>query len=277
MIGNADPNAREVAKIAPHDRPRRSGRGGTGRPDRERSRRDLPRRTKPATIRSRAPACTAASTARAARRSCVSARTGTCCSTRTDRPARTRIAISLLSWRSSAAQPLRRTGEHGGEEGKLRRIGSNIRKQNSDAKAHRVVKNIIRYTDEESPRNEYPKKIVSPPQPVRLLQRRQPRGRGRDPRDRRFQVRVQDLPQVRLRAEVLFPGDGGHERGGPELPPVEALHGPVARLASTRIAERGGPRWTRPVSFRATAMLRSWPRSTSRSAPSPTPRPSSKA
>jgi hypothetical protein len=47
----------------------------------------------------------------------------------------------------------------------LRRIGSNIRKQNSDAKSHRVVKNIIRYTDEEPPRNEYPKKIVSPPQP----------------------------------------------------------------------------------------------------------------
>lgn len=47
----------------------------------------------------------------------------------------------------------------------MRRIGSNIRKQNSDAKAHRVIKNIIRYTTEEPPRNEYPKKIVSPPQP----------------------------------------------------------------------------------------------------------------
>lgn len=48
----------------------------------------------------------------------------------------------------------------------MRRIGSNIRKQNADAaKSHRVVRNIIRYTDEEAPRNEYPKRIVSPPAP----------------------------------------------------------------------------------------------------------------
>jgi hypothetical protein len=47
----------------------------------------------------------------------------------------------------------------------LRRIGSNIRKQNSDAKSDRIVKNIIRYTDEEKPKNEYPKKIVSPTEP----------------------------------------------------------------------------------------------------------------
>lgn len=47
----------------------------------------------------------------------------------------------------------------------MRRIGSNIRKQNSDAKAHRIVKNIIRYTTDEKPRNDYPKKIVSPPEP----------------------------------------------------------------------------------------------------------------
>jgi len=44
----------------------------------------------------------------------------------------------------------------------LRRIGSNIRKQSSDAKANRVVKNIIRYTDDERPRNDYPRRIVSP-------------------------------------------------------------------------------------------------------------------
>ncbi len=47
----------------------------------------------------------------------------------------------------------------------MRRIGSNIRKQNAEARSHRQVKNIIRYTDEEKPRNEYPKKIVSPPLP----------------------------------------------------------------------------------------------------------------
>ena len=47
----------------------------------------------------------------------------------------------------------------------MRRIGSNIRKQNSEAKANRIVRNIIRYTDNETPRNEYPKKIVSPVNP----------------------------------------------------------------------------------------------------------------
>ena len=44
----------------------------------------------------------------------------------------------------------------------MRRIGSNIRKQNSDAKAHRVVRNIIRYDDSEKARNDYPRRIVSP-------------------------------------------------------------------------------------------------------------------
>jgi hypothetical protein len=47
----------------------------------------------------------------------------------------------------------------------LRRIGSNIRKQNSDAKTNRIIRNIIRYTDSEKPRNDYPKKIVSPVTP----------------------------------------------------------------------------------------------------------------
>ncbi len=44
----------------------------------------------------------------------------------------------------------------------MRRIGSNIRKQSTDTKSNRVVKNIIRYTDDEKPRNDYPKRIVSP-------------------------------------------------------------------------------------------------------------------
>ena len=47
----------------------------------------------------------------------------------------------------------------------MRRIGSNIRKQNSDAKSHRIVKNIIPYRHEEKARSEYPKRIVSPPEP----------------------------------------------------------------------------------------------------------------
>lgn len=44
----------------------------------------------------------------------------------------------------------------------MRRIGSNIRKQNADQRANRVIRNIIRYTDDEKPRNEYPRKIISP-------------------------------------------------------------------------------------------------------------------
>lgn len=44
----------------------------------------------------------------------------------------------------------------------MRRIGSNIRKQNADPKANRVIKNIIRYSDDEEPRNEYPRRIISP-------------------------------------------------------------------------------------------------------------------
>ncbi len=45
----------------------------------------------------------------------------------------------------------------------MRRIGSNIRKQNTEEKIARMPKNIIRYTTEEKPSNEYPKRIVSPP------------------------------------------------------------------------------------------------------------------
>jgi hypothetical protein len=49
----------------------------------------------------------------------------------------------------------------------LRRIGSNIRKQNADAKANRPTRNIIRYSDAEKPRNDYPKRILSPTKPSR--------------------------------------------------------------------------------------------------------------
>ena len=51
------------------------------------------------------------------------------------------------------------------EERGLRRIGSNIRKQNQEAKQNRLSKNIIRYKDDEKPRNEYPKRIISPSAP----------------------------------------------------------------------------------------------------------------
>ena len=47
----------------------------------------------------------------------------------------------------------------------MRRIGSNIRKKTSDERSHRLTKNIIHYSADEKPKNDYPKKIVSPPYP----------------------------------------------------------------------------------------------------------------
>ena len=47
----------------------------------------------------------------------------------------------------------------------MRRIGSNIRKQNADARSNRPTRNIIRYTDDDKPRNDYPKRIISPTKP----------------------------------------------------------------------------------------------------------------
>ena len=44
----------------------------------------------------------------------------------------------------------------------MKRIGSNLRPADQP---QRNLRNIIRYTDAEPPRNEYPKKIVSPPLP----------------------------------------------------------------------------------------------------------------
>ena len=43
----------------------------------------------------------------------------------------------------------------------MKRIGSNLRP--AEKKPHRNLRNIIRYKDDEEPRNEYPKLIVSPP------------------------------------------------------------------------------------------------------------------
>jgi len=47
----------------------------------------------------------------------------------------------------------------------LRRIGSNIRKKNSEERSSRLTKNIILYSETEAPKNDYPRKIVSPPLP----------------------------------------------------------------------------------------------------------------
>ncbi len=47
----------------------------------------------------------------------------------------------------------------------MRRIGSNIRKKHSDERSHRLTKNIINYSESEPPKNDYPRKIVSPPRP----------------------------------------------------------------------------------------------------------------
>ncbi len=48
----------------------------------------------------------------------------------------------------------------------MRRIGSNIRKQNAEDKPNRLARNIIRYSDKEPPRNDYPRRIISPPKPM---------------------------------------------------------------------------------------------------------------
>jgi len=47
----------------------------------------------------------------------------------------------------------------------LRRIGSNIRRQSDEARANRPKGSIIVYSSELPPKNDYPKKIVSPPRP----------------------------------------------------------------------------------------------------------------
>ena len=47
----------------------------------------------------------------------------------------------------------------------MRRIGSNIRKKNSEERSHRLTQNIIEYSTDESPKNDYPRRIVSPPRP----------------------------------------------------------------------------------------------------------------
>ncbi len=47
----------------------------------------------------------------------------------------------------------------------MRRIGSNIRKQTAKERPSRVTRSIIQYSAEVTPRNDYPKKIVSPPYP----------------------------------------------------------------------------------------------------------------
>ena len=47
----------------------------------------------------------------------------------------------------------------------MRRIGSNIRKKNSEERSSRLTKNIIMYSKTEDPKNDYPRKIVSPPLP----------------------------------------------------------------------------------------------------------------
>jgi hypothetical protein len=59
-----------------------------------------------------------------------------------------------------------RTGRDSGEDDQLRRIGSNIRKKHSEERANRLPKSIILYTDGEVPKNDYPRRIVSPPRPA---------------------------------------------------------------------------------------------------------------
>jgi hypothetical protein len=48
----------------------------------------------------------------------------------------------------------------------LRRIGSNIRKKNSEERSHRLTQNIIEYSASTAPKNDYPRRIISPPYPA---------------------------------------------------------------------------------------------------------------
>ena len=45
----------------------------------------------------------------------------------------------------------------------MKRIGSNLRP--AEQKPQRKLRNIIRYSDDQEPRNDYPKRIVSPMRP----------------------------------------------------------------------------------------------------------------
>ncbi len=45
----------------------------------------------------------------------------------------------------------------------MKRIGSNLRP--AEQKPQRKLRNIIRYSDDQKPRNDYPKRIVSPTRP----------------------------------------------------------------------------------------------------------------
>ena len=74
----------------------------------------------------------------------------------------------------------------------MRRIGSNIRKQNSDEKANRLTRNIIRYTTKESPRNDYPKRIISPPKPSACCtdENREKVGNAREVDGFKFEYRI---------------------------------------------------------------------------------------
>ncbi|UCE87292.1 MAG: hypothetical protein JSU66_06095 [Deltaproteobacteria bacterium] len=74
----------------------------------------------------------------------------------------------------------------------MRRIGSNIRKQNSDEKANRLTRNIIRYTSKESPKNDYPKRIISPPKPSACCtdDNREKVGNAREVEGFKFEYRI---------------------------------------------------------------------------------------
>ncbi len=45
----------------------------------------------------------------------------------------------------------------------MKRIGSNLRP--ADQKPVRKIRNIIRYADDQKPKNDYPKRIISPAEP----------------------------------------------------------------------------------------------------------------
>ena len=74
----------------------------------------------------------------------------------------------------------------------MRRIGSNIRKQNSKDKSHRIMKNIIVYSESLKPKNDFPKKIVSPPSASQCCtdKNRDSFGQPKDIEGFKFQYRI---------------------------------------------------------------------------------------
>src|SRR4030095_10938940 len=124
--------------------------------------------------------------------------------------------ISFLSWRSSVHPPRSIRGR--------RRRGWRVeknRKQHSQAELRDQEPSGGEEHHPVHGRGGSPQRLSEEDrvaaEAIEVLQGRESRDRRCDARDRRLQVRVQDLSEVRLRVEVLLPRDRGYERSRAEL------------------------------------------------------------